>query len=296
MLNSFPSVLAVIINWNGRDGLLLECLDSITGIDYPGDRYKVMVIDNASSDGSQEAISLRYPDIILVENKENAGYVKAVNQGVEYGLKSGADYIWVLNNDVVVQQDVLNRLVEAGEKDEEIGVIAPVIYYYDRAEEIDDIGYRINFWTGRLEKLKLGRTIFTDSKDEIADVDSILGCANLIKADVFRRIGYFKTIYKLYFEETDFNVRAKRGGFRVVVVRGAKVLHKEATTMNRFIFKRAWLLLRNLFVFELLNARLMHLVIFIPYYFFIHLPYFIVRGTFYGLNVKLAGIDKMEGR
>ena len=94
-------------------------------------------------------------------------------------------------------------------------------------------------------------------------------------------------IYELYFEETDFNVRAKQNGFRIVVVKEAKVWHKEASTMNKFIFRRAYLLLRNVFLFELFNAKSKHLLVFIPYYFLIHLPYFIIRGSIYGTKVKL---------
>lgn len=294
MSDSLPSVLAVIVNWNGRDDLLLECLDSINNVDYPEDRYKVLVIDNASSDGSQKAISERYPEFLLFKNKENIGYVKAVNQGVEYGLNSGADYIWVLNNDVVVQEDVLRKLVEVGEADERTGIIAPVIYYYDDPEEIDNIGYKMNFWTGSMKKLRSGMTIFKDPEDKVAEIDSILGCSSLIKASVLNKIGLFKTVYELYFEETDLNFRAVQNGFRVVVVKGAKVWHREATTMNKFIFRRAYLLLRNLFLFEIFNAKFKHLIVFVPYFFLIHIPYFLIRGSFYGIKVKLLGQDRIS--
>ena len=148
---------------------------------------------------------------------------------------------------------------------------------------IDNAGYKINYYFGWLKKLKAGTEVFKNTKVEVEDVDSVLGCSNLIKARVLKKIGYFKTVYELYFEETDFNVRAGRNGFRVVIVRGAKVWHKCASTMDRYIFRRAFLLLRNLFIFEVLNARFKHLIVFIPYYFLAHVPYFLIRGTAYGL-------------
>ncbi len=283
---SLPTVLIVIINWDGKEDLL-ECLASIRRLNYPKTNYKVLVVDNGSNDGSQAAISKNYPDVYLLQNKHNIGYVKAVNQGIEYGLNLGVDYIWIFNNDVIVQEDSLNRLIEIGQQDEDIGVIAPVIYSYDNPEEIDNAGYKINFWTGRLKKLKFGRDVFNNHGDKVTDVDSQLGCSNLIRTSVFKKVGSFQTIYKLYFEETDFNVRARQNGFRVVVVKDAKVWHKNASTMNRFIFRKAYLLLRNLFLFELLNAGLKHLLVFIPFYFFVHLPYFIIRGSIYGMTVKL---------
>ena len=281
-----PRVLIIIVNWNGRDDLL-ELLASIKNLNYPKDNYKIMVIDNGSSDGSQTAISQSFPDVYLLENKRNIGYVKAVNQGIANGLNMAVDYIWIFNNDVTVEENSLKRLVEAGQQDENIGVIAPVIYSYNSPEKIDNVGYKINFWIGRLKKLKFGRDVFQNDNDTYAEVDSQLGCSTLIKSTVFKMIGNFQAIYNLYFEETDFNIRARKKGFRVVVVKDAKVWHKTASTMNKFILRRAYLLVRNLLLFELLNAKTKHLLVFIPYYFLIHLPYFLICGSIYGLKVKL---------
>ena len=280
-----PGVLIIIVNWNGRDDLI-ELLASIKNLNYPKDNYKIMAIDNGSSDGSQTAISQSFPDVYLLENKRNIGYVKAVNQGIAYGLNREVDYIWIFNNDVTVEEDSLMRLVEAGQQDKNIGVIAPVIYSYKNPEVIDNVGYKINFWIGRLKKLKFGRDVFQNYNDTYAEVDSQLGCSTLIKSSVFKMVGNFQAIYNLYFEETDFNVRARKKGFRVVVVKDAKVWHKTASTMNKFILRRAYLLVRNLFLFELLNAKIKHLLVFIPYYFLIHLPYFLIYGSIYGLKVK----------
>lgn len=282
----YPMVLLVIVNWNGKQDLL-ECLTSIYKLQYPRDNYKVLVVDNASRDGSQEAVSRYYPEVCILKNKENLGYVKAVNQGITYGLHKDMDYIWIFNNDVVVEENSLKRLVEVGQYDKNNGIIAPVIYSYSNPERIDNIGYKINYWTGRLKKMKYGRDVFCNTKEEIASVDSILGCSNLVKTSVFKKIGMYQTIYELYFEETDFNVRAKKTNFRVVVVKGARVWHKNASTMNKFIFRRAYLLLRNLFLFELFNARFIHLLVFIPYFFIVHIPYFFLRGSIYGLTVTL---------
>ena len=282
---SLPRVLIIIVNWNGRDDLI-ELLASIKNLNYPKDNYKIMVIDNGSSNGSQTAISQSFPDVYLLENKRNIGYVKAVNQGIAYGLNREVDYIWIFNNDVTVEEDSLMRLVEAGQQDKNIGVIAPVIYSYKNPEVIDNVGYKINFWIGRLKKLKFGCDVFQNYNDEYAEVDSQLGCSTLIKSTVFKMVGNFQAIYNLYFEETDFNIRARKKGFRVVVVKDAKVWHKTASTMNKFILRRAYLLGRNLFLFELLNAKIKHLLVFIPYYFLIHLPYFLIYGSIYGLKVK----------
>lgn len=288
---TFPTVLIAIVNWNGKNDLL-ECLASLRSLDYPEDNCRIMVIDNGSTDGSPMAVSQYYPEVILIENKKNIGYVRAVNQGIADGLNMNVDYIWVFNNDVVVEKNSLKKLIEIGQMDKNIGVIAPVIYSYHNPETIDNIGYKINFWIGRLKKLKYGHDVFRNRENVLDDVDSILGCSNLIRTSVFKKVGLFQTIYGLYFEETDFNVRVTQNGFRVVVVRDAKVWHKNASTMNKFIFRRAYLLLKNLLLFELLNARLRYLFVFIPYYFFVHVPYFFIYGSMYGVKVKCRELKR----
>jgi len=286
-----PAVLAVIVNWNGKDHLL-ACLASLRAVDYPAGRLDVLVVDNASTDGSQAAVKEAYPEFSLLESGKNLGYARAANRGVEHGLELGVDYIWVFNNDVVVERDSLRTLVGVGEQDESIGVIGPVIYSGGDPDTVEHAGYSICFLTGRMPALTFGRDVFAGEDGRTADVDSIIGCSNLIKTSVFRKVGLFRTVYEIYFEETDFNVRARRSGFRVVLARDAKVVHKGAATMNQFMLRRAWLLLRNLFLFEVLNARLRHLLAFVPYFFLVHLPYFLIRGGLFAVKVKLAALGR----
>jgi GT2 family glycosyltransferase len=282
---TWPEVLAVIVNWNGKDDVL-ECLGSLKKVSYPKEKFRILVVDNGSSDGSNTAISKIHPDVFLLNNPKNQGYVRAVNQGIKQGLDWNVEYVWICNNDIVVNEDVLANLVETGQIDAQIGVVAPVIYSYGEPQKIDNTGYKINFWIGRLKKLKYKKDIFSDPQFLMADVDTNLGCSNIIKTSLIRTIGMLKPIYNIYFEETDFNVRARRSGFRVVIARKAKVWHKTAATMDKFLFRRAYLLLRNLLIFEILNAKFKHLIVFIPYYIFVHLPYFLIHGTFYGAKVK----------
>jgi GT2 family glycosyltransferase len=284
---SLPTVLIVVINWNGKRDLQ-DCLSSIEKLQYPKEQYKILVIDNGSVDGSRAAVETSFPHVEFVTNLRNIGYVRAVNQGIRHGLQHGFNYIWIFNNDVVIDGGALELLVREGECDDRIGVLGPVVYSFNRPEEAPHVGYKIDFWTGQLKRLRYGLDVFREMDSRCQDVDSMIGCSNLIKASVFKRIGLMRALYELYFEETDFNVRAARAGFRVVVVRDARVRHKDAATMNRHLFRRAYLLLRNLLVFEILNARIPQLLVFIPYYLIVHIPYFLVRGTIYGLSVKRA--------
>jgi len=281
-----PLVFAVVVNWNSRTNLL-ECLDSLEKVDYPRSNLEILVVDNGSTDGSKRGLDREHPRVTLLENRDNLGYVKAANRGIEFALARGADYVWILNNDVVVDRDSLSNMVDAGESQESIGVIGPVVYKYFDPENAENCGYRVDFWTGRLKKLRFGKDVFSSRARHLEDVESNMGCSNLVKSKVFERIGLLNPAYEIYFEETDFNVRARRDGFRVVVVREARVWHKVAATMNNFIFRRAYLLLRNLLVFQYLNARPWHLVVFIPYFFLLHIPYFLIYGSIYGMKIRL---------
>jgi len=291
LFDAFPSVLIIIVNWNGSN-FVFECLDSLIEQNYPKEKFRILVIDNASIDGSQIAIKERYPNVTLAENSTNLGYVKALNQGIEMGLKSNADYMWILNNDVVIHKETLSQLVEIGEKEKDSGVLAPIIYSRADPERIENSGYKISYWTGRLKKLRFGVNVFQTPTFRMSDVDSNMGCANLIKTPVFKKVGFFNPIYGIYFEETDFNVRARKHGYRITLVRDAKVWHRTASTMNQFLVRRAFLLLRNLFIFESLHAKPYHMLIFIPYYFFIHLPYFLIYGYFYACQIKYKNRKK----
>ena len=292
---SLPTVLIVIVNWNGKRDVL-ECLASLRKLAYSRDSLEVLVVDNGSSDESQHAISKDFPECSVLKNEENIGYAKAVNQGIEYGIRLRCDYIWILNNDVVVDENALARLVEVGESDETIGVLGPVVCSYDDPRIVSNAGYSIDLWTGRFKSLAIGQDVFTNSSDNEAEVDSILGCSNLIRLSVFEEVEKYREIYDIYFEETDFNLRARQHGFSVVIVKGASVLHKNASTMNQFIFRKAYLLLRNLLLFEVFNARPIQLVAFLPYYCLVHVPCFIFRGVLYYARSKLTKTALGVGR
>lgn len=285
--SSSPLVHAVVVNWNGCSHLL-ECLGSLQNIDYPASRLRVTVVDNASTDGSQAAVQERYPDATLIENPRNVGYVAAVNQGVAKAIDQGAQYVWIFNNDVVVYPDTLNHLLHCARSDSRIAVAGPLIYSYENETRVDHSGYRIHPWTGRLQKLQYGKDVFADGA-ETADVDSILGCSNLIRTDAWLEIGPMNPAYNLYFEETDFNTRARRRGWRVVLAARARVRHRCGATMNRHLQRRAWLLLRNLFLYQCRNARGTQLLVFIPYFFLIHVPCFLIRGVHYIFSSRLRG-------
>ena len=113
-----PFVVSVILNTNRRDDTL-AVLDSISRNTYP--HHQVIVLDNASTDGSIEAIQARFPAVSNIRLERNLGYAGNNNVGIEAALKLGADWVFVLNEDTLLAPDCINRLVEAGSTQERIG-------------------------------------------------------------------------------------------------------------------------------------------------------------------------------
>jgi hypothetical protein len=183
---------------------------------YPN--FQVVVVDNGSDDGSQEAIRERFTSVTLLENGENLGFAGGNNVGISFALQRGADYVLLLNNDTVVDPRCLTLLVDAADGNERIGIVGPTIYYFDEPGLVWSAGGRMDWRRGR-------PYLSPPSRDE-DEVDYVTGCAMLVKSEVIRRIGLLDERFFMYFEEVDWCIRAKRVGFEVVHVPEAKVWHK----------------------------------------------------------------------
>ena len=144
--NESHRVSAVVINLNGAD-LLPYALTSLKEQHYDG--LDIMVVDNGSTDGSQEMLRSDFSDIYLVENKDNLGFGGANNIGIEHALNDGARYVFLLNYDAVIREDCISRMVETMK---EIGpaIIGAKIYYHEPSDRIWSAGGRVTMWSGHI--------------------------------------------------------------------------------------------------------------------------------------------------
>ena len=120
-------VAIIILNWNGKKDTL-ECLESVRKIDYQN--FEVIVVDNGSSDDSLKAIQSKYPEICILETGENLGYAGGNNFGMRHALQNGADYILILNNDIIVDSQLINSFIDASALIPKGGIFGAKIYYY----------------------------------------------------------------------------------------------------------------------------------------------------------------------
>jgi hypothetical protein len=208
---------------NGN-ALLLESLESIMKMTYPN--FKVVVVDNGSTDGSPDAVRAQYPSVIVLENGKNLGFGEGNNVGIRYSLKQGAEWIFLLNNDITVDPEMLTELMKAAMSDDMIGILSPKIYYYSEPNKIWYAGGKINYFTGIISHRGL-REMDSGQYDQVEETDYITGCAFLIKRKVVESVGMFDPIYfPIYSEDADWSVRVQRAGYRLVYVPQAKLWHK----------------------------------------------------------------------
>lgn len=216
-----PLVFTVILNTNRRDDTL-ACLASLFAGTYSN--FRVMVLDNRSTDGSVEAIRSAYPDVQVVDLTSNLGYAGNNNVGVELALREGADWVLVLNEDTILDPDCLARLVDVGEGDPQVGIVGPMVYHHDEPGVIQSAGGVLGrFWQSR----HLGQNEADCGQfREPHPVEWISGCAILVRRAVIDQVGALDAGYFIYWEETEWCIRAGRGGWRIVHVPAARLWHK----------------------------------------------------------------------
>jgi hypothetical protein len=217
-----PRVSIIILNWN-RFTDTAECIESVLKIDYPN--YEIVVVDNGSSDDSVQKIHDRFEHILLIENNNNLGYAEGNNVGIRHALKNGAEYVWVLNNDTVVDPHALTAMMDLAEKNQEIGILGSKIYYFDQPKTLWFAGATID-WK-RAFSPHIGRLEIDTGQYEIdKEVDRVTGCSMLIRKRVLEDVGLFDENYFLYAEEVDLCVRARNKGYRNYYVPKSVVYHK----------------------------------------------------------------------
>jgi len=221
-MNSPKKVHIILLNWNNEEDTL-ECVKSLEKISY--NNYEIIIVDNGSEIESVLKIKKQYPEIKIIENEKNLGFAGGNNVGVKYAMKNNADYVLLLNNDTTVEKDFLNKLVEIGESDKKNGLFGSKIYFYSEQNRIWFAGGKVNWLRNKGTHIGLDE-IDQNQYNKIKEVDYLTGCCLLIKKEVIEKIGVLEEDYFLYYEDTDFCLRAKNIGYNCVYVPKSKIYHK----------------------------------------------------------------------
>jgi len=221
-VSTSPLVYIVVLSWNGKEDTL-ECLKSLKAITYPN--HRVLMVDNASTDGTEDAVRSAFPGVELIVNKTNLRYAGGNNVGIRHAIAKGSDYVLLLNNDTTVKPDFLNNLVSAAEAVSGAGMAAPKIYYYDAPERIWYAGGKISWWEGWISHIGVHETDL-GQYDLQAETEYITGCCMLVKRSVIEEVGLFDEMYFIYGEDSDWSIRASRAGYKLLYVPSAVIWHK----------------------------------------------------------------------
>jgi GT2 family glycosyltransferase len=225
-----PEVAIVILNWNRKEDTA-ECLESLSKISY--ENTITLVVDNGSSDSSVPYIRERFPRAILLENGVNLGFAEGNNVGIRFALENyRPEYILLLNNDTVVDSRFLDELVHAAASDERIGMVGPKVYYYYDPKKINAAGAKMVWLLGIAKNIGLGQPD-DGSFDIKRETDCVYGCAFLIKTKAIEDIGLLDRRFFIILEETDWCLRARKAGYKIVYTPDSVVYHKEGVSGNK---------------------------------------------------------------
>jgi GT2 family glycosyltransferase len=235
----------VIVNWNTRD-YLMGVLASIRQ-HPPAAPYEVIVVDNGSTDGSPDAVEAAFPDVTLIRNAGNEGYARGNNQGME---RAQGRYVLLLNPDVVVGENALNRALAYMEARPDVGAIGAKLIGSDGQIQRSVRGFPTP-WAVACEALGLSR-LFPKSRlfaayrmgwftyDVECEVDQPMGTFLMIRRSVLDVVGVLDERFPIFFNEVDWCFRAKKAGFRIMFVPDVSVVHYGGGSTRLVAPQMAW--------------------------------------------------------
>lgn len=248
-----PLVAIVILTWNQRD-LTLDCLASLAGMSYPSDRLQIVVVDNGSRDDTVTAVHERFPNVTVLENGDNLGFAEGNNVGIRHALQGQTEYVMLLNNDTVVDAQMLSILVQALHQHPQVGIVGPKMLYFDPPDLIWCAGNRIDWRMGGSVRLQAEEPDTTTAQSPRA-VDFITACGILLRRQVIEQIGLLDPRFFIYYEETDWCVRASRVGWSIFYVPTACLWHKVSAAMGTTSPATEYYMNRNVLLFLAKNRQ-----------------------------------------
>lgn len=244
-LNNMISI--IIVSYNTKE-LLLKCLDSVKS---NVSDCEIIVIDNASKDGSVEAVKERFPDVHLIEEKENLGFAKAANKGIK---ASNENYVLLLNSDCEISKGVIDAMKKFLEENNNVGAVGPQLISEDWKKQNSFDNFP-SLATSFINKsfLKIIAPSRFPSKHQIRsepfEVESLIGACLLTRKDVINNIGLLDEDYFLFLEETDWCLKMKKNGYKIFLLPQVEVFHKQGASKKKREAEAKIEYLRSLYVY-----------------------------------------------
>jgi GT2 family glycosyltransferase len=220
-----PVVSAIVVNYR-RPDLLADCLEALeVALDGAGAGGELIVVDNASRDGSSEMVRERFPGARLIELAENLGFAGAVTRGLDVAR---GDWILLLNNDAVIASGGVRELLRVAAPDPDVGSVAARMCFADAPEVINSAGIGIDRLGVAYDRL-LGEPVAASETQPI-EVFGASGGAALYRREMLEAVGGFDVSYFFALEDVDLAWRARMAGWRCMYVPSARVEHRHGAT------------------------------------------------------------------
>lgn len=256
-----PKVYVIVLNYNGYKDTI-ECLESLLELDYAN--FQIIVVDNASKDNSIKKLTdwansqrvlffstnameiskknsfeqnfSTNTKLIFIESNENNGYAAGNNIGINFAIdKDDFDYIWILNNDTVVDKYALKPLVFSANQNSKVGIWASKLLYYYSPNIIQNVGCTYNKWlctSKQIGHLEEDKGQYDDDDRTTRKIDFVVGASSFLRKSFIHSVGLMCEEYFLYCEELDWALRGKAHGFGLGYVYESKVFHKEGGSIG----------------------------------------------------------------
>lgn len=217
-----PHVVAVVLNWNRLDDTL-ACIASIDASEWP--QLTILVVDNGSDEEIEGPLKARFCDVLFVRNPTNLGFSGGMNVGMRRALTLGADYVLLLNNDVVVDRGMVRELVRVARERPDAGIVGPLAFFRDAPAVVASAGLRCDlrhaYQGGPLAKGERDYGQF----DGVMEVDVPSGAAMLVHSSVIHEVGMLDEDLYLYIEDVDWAFRMRPFGKRSYTALRARLWH-----------------------------------------------------------------------
>ena len=236
--------LTVVIPTYRGGPWIRACLGSVLA--SRGISLRIVVFDNASTDGTRDIVGGEFPQVELIASPENVGFARANNRVIRRAISRGDDFVFLLNEDTRVDPDTLAELVRVAVR-HDVSILSPLQYDYEGAAFENDFGSLV-----RQEHPPRNW-----ERAEFVATSRIIGAAMLLRLSTIRRIGMFDPIYFLYAEEEDLCRRALSHGYRVGITPSARIYHGHKSTGNFLALERMrrFNMIRGKYVLALKNPR-----------------------------------------
>ena len=234
-----PEVTIIIVSYNTRD-LTLKAIETL--LEHAGAvSMRVVVWDNASHDGSADAIAAAYPQLELIRSAENVGFAAANNRIAE---TVSTEWILLLNPDTETHDRAVENLLSFGKAHPEAGIVGGRTVFPDGSLNIASCWNRMTVWSLFCSAIGLSR-LFANSpffnpegiggwrRDSVRHVDIVVGCFFLIRTELWHQLGGFSPRYFMYGEESDMCLRAAKLGYRPMITPDAQIMHLVGASMAK---------------------------------------------------------------